>query len=130
MRIQSESMRIDRVHTHIKLNRFQIGSILNHFHRWFESGSKWIVHARTRTSVIRRHGYGPAMCSSPHVVHVRPVTRLTWLNASDRVNGAMATGWSTEATRALVSVWSQENVQSELDGVSKNRRFSNEFPRS
>ena len=58
------------------------------------------------------------MCSSPRAVDLRPVT---WLNASDRVNGAMAAGWSTEATRALVSVWSQENVQSELDGVSRNR---------
>ena len=73
------------------------------------------------------------MCSSPRAVNLRPVnvTSLTWLNASDRVNGAMAAGWSTEATRALVSVWSQENVQSELDGVSRNRtifeRISNEL---
>ena len=61
------------------------------------------------------------MCFSPCTVDLRPVTRLTWLNTSDRVNGAMATGWSTEATRDLVSVWSQKNVQSELDGVSRNR---------
>lgn len=37
------------------------------------------------------------------------------------MNGTMAAGWSTEATRSLVSVWSQENVQNELDGVSRNR---------
>ena len=32
-----------------------------------------------------------------------------------------AGGWSADATRALVSVWSQQNVQNELDGVSRNR---------
>lgn len=32
-----------------------------------------------------------------------------------------AAGWTTEATRALDSVWSQQNVQNELDGVSRNR---------
>ena len=33
----------------------------------------------------------------------------------------MAAGWSGEETRALVSVWGQENTQSELDGVTRNR---------
>ena len=33
----------------------------------------------------------------------------------------MAAGWTTEETRALVSVWGQANVQSELDGVTRNR---------
>ena len=33
----------------------------------------------------------------------------------------MAAGWSHEQTRALVSVWSQSNVQSQLDAVSRNR---------
>ena len=33
----------------------------------------------------------------------------------------MASGWSTDATRALVSIWSQESFQSELDGVNRNR---------
>ena len=33
----------------------------------------------------------------------------------------MAAGWSNEDTRALVSVWSQTNVQAELDGVKRNR---------
>ena len=33
----------------------------------------------------------------------------------------MAAGWSAEETRALVGVWGQENVQSELDGVTRNR---------
>ena len=33
----------------------------------------------------------------------------------------MASGWRAEATRALVSVWGQANVQSELDGVTRNR---------
>lgn len=29
--------------------------------------------------------------------------------------------WSPEATAELITVWSQENVQNELDGVSRNR---------
>ena len=33
----------------------------------------------------------------------------------------VATGWTSEETRALVSIWSQENIQSVLDGVSRNR---------
>ena len=33
----------------------------------------------------------------------------------------MAAGWSSEDTRALVSVWSQTDVQAELDGVKRNR---------
>ena len=33
----------------------------------------------------------------------------------------MAAGWSVEETRALVGVWGQENVQSELDEVTRNR---------
>ena len=33
----------------------------------------------------------------------------------------MTTGWTYEETRALVSVWGQEKVQSALDGVSRNR---------
>ena len=36
---------------------------------------------------------------------------------------AMAGGWTAEITRALVSVWDQANVQSELDGVVRNRRI-------
>ena len=35
----------------------------------------------------------------------------------------MAACWTTEETRALVSIWAQENVQSELDGVQKNRKI-------
>ena len=34
---------------------------------------------------------------------------------------AMAGGWTAEMTPALVSVWGQANVQSELDGVVRNR---------
>ena len=33
----------------------------------------------------------------------------------------MSSGWTTEETRALVGVWGQANVQSELDGVTRNR---------
>ena len=33
---------------------------------------------------------------------------------------SMAAGWTTEETRALVSIWGQENVQSELDVVQRN----------
>ena len=34
---------------------------------------------------------------------------------------AMAAGWTAEETRALISVWSQTNVQNQLDGVTRNR---------
>ena len=34
---------------------------------------------------------------------------------------AMAGGWTAQMTRTLVSVWGQANVQSELDGVVRNR---------
>ena len=34
---------------------------------------------------------------------------------------AMAAGWTAEETRALVSVWSQSNVQNHLDVVTRNR---------
>ena len=33
----------------------------------------------------------------------------------------MSSGWTTEETRALVGVWGQANVQSELDGMARNR---------
>ena len=33
----------------------------------------------------------------------------------------MAAGWSTEATRALIAIWGEENVQEQLDSVSRNR---------
>ena len=33
----------------------------------------------------------------------------------------MASGWTYEQTRALISIWEQEDVQRELDGVARNR---------
>jgi len=30
-------------------------------------------------------------------------------------------GWSSEATRALILLWGEVNVQEKLDGVSRNR---------
>ena len=33
----------------------------------------------------------------------------------------MASGWSYEETRALIGVWGQADVQSQLDGVQRNR---------
>ena len=33
----------------------------------------------------------------------------------------MAAGWSVEATRALIALWGEHNVQEKLDGVSKNK---------
>ena len=42
----------------------------------------------------------------------------------------MAAGWTNEATRALVSVWSLENVQSELDGVARNRSIFERIARA
>ena len=36
----------------------------------------------------------------------------------------MSSGWTVEETRALVGVWGQANVQSELDGVTRNRSIA------
>ena len=33
----------------------------------------------------------------------------------------MAGGWNVEQTKALVSIWGQEDVHKELDGVQRNR---------
>ena len=33
----------------------------------------------------------------------------------------MATGWTYDQTKALISIWGQEDVQRELDGVTRNR---------
>ena len=33
----------------------------------------------------------------------------------------MAAGWSHDATRALLSVWKEQGIQSQLDGVKRNR---------
>ena len=33
----------------------------------------------------------------------------------------MAAGWNAEMTKALIAIWSQENVQSQLDNVVRNR---------
>ena len=33
----------------------------------------------------------------------------------------MSSGWTTEETRVLVGVWGQANVQSELNGMARNR---------
>ena len=32
----------------------------------------------------------------------------------------MAAGWSAEETRVLISIWGEENVQSQLDMVARN----------
>ena len=33
----------------------------------------------------------------------------------------MANGWTYDQTQALISIWVQEDVQRELDGVARNR---------
>ena len=33
----------------------------------------------------------------------------------------MAAGWSTEETKALIGVWGDGNIQTQLDGVARNR---------
>lgn len=33
----------------------------------------------------------------------------------------MATAWSTESTTALLSIWGKRDIQSQLDGVVRNR---------
>ena len=39
-----------------------------------------------------------------------------------------AAGWAIEATRALVSVWGQESVYSQLNGIARNRFYQSVFP--
>ena len=33
----------------------------------------------------------------------------------------MATGWSAEATRVLITIWEEQNIQEQLDNVSRNK---------
>ena len=33
----------------------------------------------------------------------------------------MAAGWSTQETKMLVSIWGEADVQSQLDGVIRNK---------
>lgn len=35
----------------------------------------------------------------------------------------MASEWSCEATQALLGIWGEQNVQSQLDGVARNRNI-------
>ena len=49
--------------------------------------------------------------------HVQLRKAYTWT----RVDAVMASGWSADETRALVSVWGEASVQSELDTVARNR---------
>ena len=34
---------------------------------------------------------------------------------------AQAAGWTNDETRVLIGVWSEAEIQSQLDGVSRNR---------
>ena len=38
-------------------------------------------------------------------------------------------GWSAEETKALISLWGQANVQSQLDGVTRNRSIYEKIAR-
>ena len=33
----------------------------------------------------------------------------------------MAAGWSMDATQALIAIWGEQNIQENLDGVSRNK---------
>ena len=33
----------------------------------------------------------------------------------------MATGWSQKATSALLSIWKEEDIKNQLDGIQRNR---------
>ena len=33
----------------------------------------------------------------------------------------MEAGWSTDATRALIAIWGEQNIQQNLDGVTRNK---------
>ena len=33
----------------------------------------------------------------------------------------MAAGWSMDATQALIAIWGEQNIQQNLDGVTRNK---------
>ena len=35
----------------------------------------------------------------------------------------MAAGWTVNATRALIAIWGEQNIQENLDGVSRNKKI-------
>ena len=39
----------------------------------------------------------------------------------------MAAGWTDNATRALLSVWGEQNVQEQLDGVSETGTYMTKY---
>ena len=61
----------------------------------------------------------------PHLMHITPMRIQTGSIQTTSQDGlkwteGQAGGWSYEQTRALVSVWSQANMQAELNGVTQN----------
>ena len=45
------------------------------------------------------------------------------------VEAMAGTGWSVKEMRALISLWGQADVQSQLDGVTRNRRIYEQIAR-
>ena len=82
----------------------QTGSLSIHFQRWFESRLKWTGCAVTWLQAI-----------------LFVVMRTLWAHYTCVLYVDMAASWTAKETRALVGVWGQANVQSELDGVTRNR---------
>ena len=39
----------------------------------------------------------------------------------------MAAGWSVDATRALIAIWGEQNIQENFDGVSRNKTIFEEI---
>jgi len=42
----------------------------------------------------------------------------------------MAAGWTVNATQALIAIWGEQNIQENLDGVSRNKKNLRENSRS
>ncbi len=41
----------------------------------------------------------------------------------------MAAGWSAEETNALVRIWGEADIQSQLDGVARNQSVFEKLPK-
>ena len=47
-----------------------------------------------------------------------------------RCEFCMDAGWTNDETHALIGVWSEAEIQSQLDGVSRNRVIMREYLKS
>ena len=65
-------------------------------------------------------------CSTVHKIEDDSCLRLLHFNiygAFSSLREDMAAGWTDNATRALLSVYGEQNVQEQLNGVKRNRHI-------